>query len=136
MASSENHCGCIVCMHWKELCKHTEVAGRTDDPEAIEYEKAVELFREGLKLARQGDMNGAVLSMAKSCLLNHECFCQRLVDHLPPQDEEEAGSYLLERELGKLLADHVPGLDNIGGQSRSEVCYFDSKLCHVRNSYS
>lgn len=95
-------CDCESCTNWRDSCKHTTLRGRTDDPDALSFDEAVDLFREGLALARDGSLEEAAVVIAQAYLLDYDCLT--VTNHLPPQDKEEAANYLLDAALvGRLL---------------------------------
>lgn len=54
------------------MSKNTTLKRRTDNPDALAFDKAVELFREGIALGRQGRLEDSLISFTKSFLLDTE----------------------------------------------------------------
>lgn len=83
--------------HWKDIAFRPLLAEKTTDPEAINHDKATELFQKGMKLARSGDLHRAASHIAGASLLDGRSIVLAL--HTPPSGEPEATEYIMDRGL-------------------------------------
>jgi tetratricopeptide (TPR) repeat protein len=70
---------------WRQLFQHRPLKGRTTDPEAMDFDEASDLFLQGLKLARRGDLKAGRAQIATAYLLD-----TRSINWVPflPEDHE------------------------------------------------
>lgn len=85
---------------WGDFCKHTPVAGRTTDPEALNKDRAVDLFRSGLRSVHSGNVEEGTSLIATANII--QPLSTPVVASLPL--DPEAKDYLLDLELLKQLA--------------------------------
>ena len=61
-------------IEWRDAFHHEPLKGRTEDPLALAFDDAVEMFRSGLKLAHQGDLKAASVRIATAYLMDARSF--------------------------------------------------------------
>jgi hypothetical protein len=55
---------------WRVAFSHTPLEGRTTDPEALDWDEASEIFLNGLRCARRGDLEAGQVQIATAFLLD------------------------------------------------------------------
>lgn len=93
---------------WRQSFEHTPLKGRTTDPEALNLDEASDLFLNGIKLARRGDLEAARAQVATAYLLDGRSINYYPVLPVP----EEATDIALDP---KLLFDLSQDADNSFG---------------------
>ena len=83
-----------------------KVSEKTDDPEAQDYDEATEIFYNGLKLARLGDLDAATPQIACAFLLNSRCI--NFATSLPTDLAQTQKNMILDGELLGRLAYRKP----------------------------
>jgi hypothetical protein len=83
--SRENWHNLVTTTGNEDVFQHRSLKGRTTDPEAMDFDEASDLFLQGLKLARRGDLKAGRAQIATAYLLDTRSI--NWVNVLP-QDEE------------------------------------------------
>lgn len=82
---------------WITRHEHQSLKARTTDPEAADFDEAVQLFRKGLKYAREGLLKKAVPLIATALLLDTRSF--KFVPAFSRINREEDSYYYVDMEL-------------------------------------
>lgn len=87
-----------VTSDWRKAFRHSPLAGRTSDPEALAFDEAAEIFFNGVRCARRGDLEAARPQIATAFLLDSRSL--NITPLLPDPDAADlAVDYLLLNEL-------------------------------------
>lgn len=111
---------------WREGCNHIPLKTRTFDPEARDFDEAIEIFWSGVRCCRSGDLDQGSALLATSLLLDMRSF--KFAVRLP--EEAEAAMFYVDHALMERLITNPLLQDSYSTAILKVFCPLVYGACH------